>query len=89
MYGILSLYNFFQLIFDDLLGPYPRSTIGKQYLLVVLDWFTKYVLIYPIAKATSKAIVKFIENQACYYMVFLKYLVAIMAASLLVESLRP
>lgn len=31
----------FQLISADLLGPYPRSRLGNQYVLVVTDWFTK------------------------------------------------
>ncbi|KAK9887659.1 hypothetical protein WA026_023780 [Henosepilachna vigintioctopunctata] len=53
----------FQLISADLLGPYPRSKNGNQYLLVVTDWFTKFVLVHPLYRATSKAICKFIENQ--------------------------
>lgn len=51
----------FQLISADLLGPYPRSKSGNRYLLVVTDWFTKFVFIHPLAKATSKSIVKFLE----------------------------
>lgn len=70
--GLMGSYkniNFpFQLISADLLGPYPRSKNGNQYLLVVVDWFTKFVLIHPLVKATSRAIVKFIESQ-----VFLVY----------------
>ncbi|KAK9739006.1 Integrase core domain [Popillia japonica] len=70
--GLMGSYkniNFpFQLISADLLGPYPRSQNGNQYLLVVVDWFTKYCLVHPLAKATSKAITKFLENQ-----VFLVY----------------
>lgn len=65
--GLMGNYrniNFpFQLISADLIGPYPRSKSGNQYVLVVVDWFTKYVLVHPMGKATSKAIVKFIENQ--------------------------
>lgn len=53
----------FQRISCDLLGPYPRSTQGNQYLFVVVDWFTKYVLVHPMSKATSKGIIKFLENQ--------------------------
>lgn len=65
--GLMGSYrniNFpFQLISVDLLGPYPRSRNGNQYLLVVVDWFTKFVLVHPISQATSKGIVKFLENQ--------------------------
>lgn len=53
----------FQLISADLIGLYLRSKSGNQYVLVVVDWFTKYVLVHPMGKATSNAIVKFIENQ--------------------------
>ncbi|KAK9744262.1 Integrase core domain [Popillia japonica] len=60
----LWLINFpFQLISADLLGPYPRSKNGNQYLLVVVDWFTKFCVVHPMAKATSRAIIKFLENQ--------------------------
>ncbi|KAJ8927358.1 hypothetical protein NQ314_020133 [Rhamnusium bicolor] len=64
--GLMGAYrniNFpFQLISADLLGPYPRSKNGNRYVLVVVDWFTKYVLVRPLARATSSAIIKFLEN---------------------------
>lgn len=52
----------FQLISLDLLGSLPRSKKGNQYLLVVTDWFTKFVLIHPLRNANAASIVKFIEN---------------------------
>lgn len=52
----------FQLISIDLVGPLPRSTKGYTSLLVVTDWFTKFVQLQPLRKATASAIVKFIEN---------------------------
>lgn len=70
--GLMGAYrniNFpFQLISADLLGPYPRSKNGNRYVLVVVDWFTKYVLVRPLSRATSSAIIKFLEND-----VFLVY----------------
>lgn len=64
--GLMGAYrniNFpFQLISADLLGPYPRSKNGNRYVLVVVDWFTKYVLVRPLSRATAPAIVKFLEN---------------------------
>lgn len=64
--GLMGAYkniNFpFQLVSADLLGPYPRSKNGNQYILVVVDWFTKFVLVHPMSRATSAGIVKFIEN---------------------------
>lgn len=52
----------FQLISIDLIGPLPRSTKGHTSLLVVTDWFTKFVQVLPLRKATTSAILKFLEN---------------------------
>lgn len=64
--GLMGAYrdiNFpYQLLSADLIGPYPRSKNGCQYVLVVVDWFTKYVHVNPIAKATTRSIIKFLEN---------------------------
>lgn len=64
--GLMGAYrniNFpFQLISCDLLGPYVRSRKGNQYLLVIVDWFTKFPLVHALPKATAPAIAKFIEN---------------------------
>lgn len=52
----------FQMLSADLLGPYVRSKQGNRYVLVVVDWFTKFVFTHPMANATSKSIIKFLEN---------------------------
>lgn len=53
----------FQLISMDLMGPLPRSSKGNTYLLVVTDWYSKYVLLHPLRQATTNGICKFIEEQ--------------------------
>lgn len=53
----------FQNISLDLMGPFPRSKKGNTQLLVVTDWFTKFILVQPIPKATSKNVIRFLENQ--------------------------
>ena len=53
----------FQLISLDIMGPFPRSRKGNTQLLVVCDWFTKFVLVQPLAKATAGSVIKFLENQ--------------------------
>ena len=58
----------FQCISLDLLGPFPRSRKGYTSLLVVCDWFTKFVLVHPLRKATAAEIGAFLENH-----VFLTY----------------
>lgn len=58
----------FEMISMDLMGPLPRSMKGKQYILVVTDYFTKYSLIYSLKDAKTPAIVKLLEEE-----VFLVY----------------
>lgn len=52
----------FQLISMDLLGPFPRSKKGNQHLLVITDWFTKYVIVKPLPNATAAAVTRFVEQ---------------------------
>lgn len=53
----------FQCISLDFVGPFPKSRKGNTQLLVVTDWFTKFVLVQPMAKATTMGVIKFLENQ--------------------------
>jgi hypothetical protein len=53
----------FQLLSVDIMGPFPRSSKGNSYLLAVADWFTKFVLLKPLKKATGPAIVKYLEDE--------------------------
>ncbi|OXU20056.1 hypothetical protein TSAR_001624 [Trichomalopsis sarcophagae] len=46
------------LISIDFCGSYPTGQRGVKYLLVILDTFTKYVVIYPIVKATARITIK-------------------------------
>jgi transposase InsO family protein len=50
------------LITVDFYGPLPRSVGGVQYILVVLDAFTKYVVLYPMKKATTQVSLSKIIN---------------------------
>lgn len=52
----------------DLMGPFPRSKKGNTSLLVVNDWFSKYVCLFPIKAAKAKKVVDIVENQ-----IFLQY----------------
>lgn len=47
----------------DLVGPLPRSKNGNSYILVVLDVYSKFVLVKPLKKATAKTVTQFIEEQ--------------------------
>lgn len=52
----------FQLLSVDIAGPYPKSKLNNSYLLVVVDWFTKFTFIHRMKRATAKEICNFIEN---------------------------
>lgn len=52
-----------QRIFIDLLGPYPRSKAGNVTLIIVLDQFSKFVLLKPIRKADASTIIRFLEAE--------------------------
>ncbi|XP_055588879.1 uncharacterized protein LOC129741197 [Uranotaenia lowii] len=42
-----------QIISVDFIGPLPRSRKGNQHLLVVSDYFSKWVLVQPVKKIAS------------------------------------
>lgn len=44
-----------ELVAVDFYGPLPRSTGGVEYILVVLDVFSRLVTLYPLKKATATA----------------------------------
>jgi hypothetical protein len=49
----------------DLMGPYPRGALQNQYLLVVVDVFTKYVEMFPLRVATSEKVVEKLWKISC------------------------
>jgi len=53
----------FQHLYVDFLGPYPRSKRGNCFLLIVLDHYSKFILLKPLRTATSGHLCEFIENQ--------------------------
>jgi hypothetical protein len=52
-----------QIVSTDLMGPFPRSTAGHKYILVVTDYLTKYSVLTPLREAKAPQIVKFLEEQ--------------------------
>lgn len=52
-----------QRLYIDLLGPYPRSKAGNTTLLIVLDQFSKFVLLKPLRKASTTDIIRFLKNE--------------------------
>lgn len=57
-----------QTISLDFIGPFPRSPRGYRFAIVVTDYFSKYVLIFPVRTATAAVLTRYVEND-----VFLVY----------------
>ncbi|XP_038062608.1 uncharacterized protein LOC119733100 [Patiria miniata] len=52
----------------DLMGPFPRSYGGHEYLLVAVDHFSKWTEVFPMRKATGKAVASLMVRQLfCRY----------------------
>ena len=52
-----------ELVTLDFYGPLPPAHAGMQYLLVVMDAFSKYTCIYPMKRATTAASLNRILNK--------------------------
>lgn len=46
----------------DYWGPVTRSTKGFKYVLVVADWFSKFVLLHPVRDANKHVTCEFLEE---------------------------
>lgn len=53
----------FQRLYIDLLGPYPRTSTGKTTILIILDHFSKFVVLKALNKGTSSQIVQILRNE--------------------------
>lgn len=53
----------FQQLYVDLLGPYPRSKAGNTFIFIVLDQYSKFVLLKPLRNATTAEIVQYLERE--------------------------
>ena len=51
-----------------ILGPFPLATAQRKFLVVAIDYFTKWIEAKPLAKITTKQIAQFFwENVICRY----------------------
>lgn len=65
----------FELLSCDILGPLPRGTRGYTHILVVCDYFSKFVLTFPLRSATASIISRHIEEDVFLLFGVCKYLV--------------
>ena len=56
--GSLNCYYPFQRIALDFVGPMPATAQGNKHLLVVIDHFTKYTMVFPTKEQTSETVAK-------------------------------
>ncbi|XP_022040367.1 uncharacterized protein LOC110942913 [Helianthus annuus] len=52
----------------DIVGPFPVSTGGVRFLLVAIDYFTKWIVAKPLRTITGDQVLRFVwENIVCRY----------------------
>lgn len=52
----------FQMLSIDFVGPLPSSRKQNAYLLVVVCCFSKYVMMFPMRRATAEGVIKHLED---------------------------
>lgn len=53
----------FKTVALDIMGPYPRTSTGKRFLLVVTDLFTRWVEAFPVNNTKTKTIASILERE--------------------------
>ncbi|KAI3461303.1 hypothetical protein Pfo_017966 [Paulownia fortunei] len=52
----------------DIVGPFPPATGQRKFLIVTVDYFTKWVEAEPLARITEKEVIKFLwKNVICRF----------------------
>jgi hypothetical protein len=50
----------------DILGPFPKETRRRQFVLVAVDYFTKWVEVEALADITANKMISFLwKNVIC------------------------
>ena len=52
----------FQYIIIDVIGPLPRTMTGKRYIVLAIDWLTKFPEVQAIESADAQTIAQFIHK---------------------------
>jgi hypothetical protein len=59
-----------QLVFTDLMGPYPKTAAQNTHLLVVVCGFSKYIEIFPLRSPDAKKVTDRLWQVCCRWGVF-------------------
>ena len=59
--------DFWELVSIDVTGPHPRSKHGNEYMLTVMDHFSKWADAFPIANHTAMTISRVLFNRVRVY----------------------
>ena len=54
--------NPFERIQMDMIGRFPNSKLGNQYVLVAIDVFTRFGIAKPVKRGTSKDVIIFLKS---------------------------
>ena len=52
-----------QIISCDLFGPLPRSANGNEYILVIIDYFSKFSIFIPLRQANADKVTLELEEK--------------------------
>lgn len=55
--------RFFQKIYIDFLGPYPRSKLGNIGIFVALDHYTKFPFLKAVKKLSTDIVINYLESE--------------------------
>ena len=59
----------------DLVGPLPQASRQRKFIIVAIDYFTKWIEAEPLASITGASITKFFRNSIIYRFGIPKYLI--------------
>lgn len=60
----------------DIMGPFPTTAKQKRFLLVVVDYFTRWVELFPMNSTTSTSIANILTNEVFARYGFPKYILS-------------
>lgn len=55
--------NSWEIVALDLMGPYPRSSRRKTFLLVVTELFSRWVEAFPLGNANAPQLITIVERE--------------------------